>query len=362
MSSLDKSSGKITSKVLKSITVSNEISYPEWLTFLDSSNHDFKQELVTTYLLGKGYIEFENITSVTLSDAKVFWVVLLNNYESTICEIPVCMLMLKSGIILLKLTKVKTEELCEKNDYTSKNYPEFLFLRYILSSNIFSICLGPCNAYIELKVRSNVDSELLTVLINQDNANIFVTEFQSLYSPELLQKLNPFVNSTFNVENINIDLSKSSVSKQILFGQRVCVSKALHQCQHGILHYIFVTPSHVLLVEERLHSPQIIELDITVKPQFKVCALVSVHTNIKQIHLKDTVSETDYERTDSEPSKEVQIKSDFRPENEELGILYTYGSWLILEFESNILLCLNFSNLKQRNEFLNAFLGARSQR
>ncbi|KAG8193336.1 hypothetical protein JTE90_022966 [Oedothorax gibbosus] len=339
-------SEKLSPQVCNAITFSNEISYPEWLiNHFDSDNEEFKTDLLCKR--ENDPIDLEHSTQIELLHARVLWVVLVKTTECSRSEIPVCMLVLNTGFMLFQLKK------CENRE----EFPDFQHLRTIFVANVVSIFLGPCSAYIEFEVRSGNGTELLTMLLNQVSANMSVSEVQTLYRFNLLQKYNPFLNSTLNLENIDFDVPKSMISRQFIFGQRVCVSKVLHKCEHDVLHYIFITSSHLLLVEEKLHNPKPAEkllsklISTTVKPQFKVCTLISVHTNIKQIHLKDIDCDKDYDSTDVEfYNKEIQ------------SLLYASGCWLILEFEPNTVLCVNFYNCKQRNEFLNAFLGARKQR
>ncbi|CAL1271006.1 unnamed protein product [Larinioides sclopetarius] len=362
--SLNKNADKFTAELIRKFSISFEMSYPECLMFFDSGNQDFKQQLFATTLRDNILSDNREILSEAISESKIFWVIVIQNNDCSLCEIPICLVLLENEIVFLKLHKV-VYEVQEEVNYISKVDPELVYERSFKSDDILSLSIGPYSAYVELKVKFEGRSENITILtVNQDATNMFVAESSRLYNIEATCKPNPFANSMLDIEKVDssLPISKISVEKQVIFSQRVRVSKAFHKSQRGILHYIFVTPSHVVLMEERLHYPQVVELDITIKPQFQVCAIVSVHTNIKQIHLKDIDLESDCESHNSAFSEQEKEITNLLPENEELGILNKCGSWLILEFESCILLYLNFFSLKQRTEFLDAFLGARSQR
>ncbi|GFS92682.1 nischarin [Nephila pilipes] len=362
--SFDKNLEKLTPELIKTSTISLEMIYPECLLFLDSGNDVFKQKFLSPSLQKGVLNNLDKVSTKIISEAKVLWIIALQHNESSVYETPVCLVLLPTEIVFLKLKKFTCESQ-EEVSCVSKFNPELLYSRSILPQDILSLNIGPCNAYIELKLKINGRFESMTILtMDKDATCLFSAECFRLYNIEPVYKLNPFANNIFDIEMVDsgLSLSKTSVEKQIIFSQRVCVSKAFHKCQQEVLHYIFVTPSHVVLVEERLYYPQIVELDITIKPQFQVCALVNVHTNIKQIHLKDIDLESESELQNNacfEP--ETRVGSSL-PENEELHILYKCGSWLIIEFESNVLLYLNFSTLKQRTEFLDVFLSTRSQR
>ncbi|KAF8784715.1 Nischarin like protein [Argiope bruennichi] len=342
--SLDKNSSNLTAESIRKYQISHKL---------------FDTILRGSTLNGKRKISIENI-----SEAKVFWVIVLQNNDSSLCEMPICLLLLQSEIVFLKLHKL-VQEMHEEFYSLSKVNPELVYERSIKPDDILSLSIGTYKAYVELKVKFQGRSENITILtLKKNTTNMLVKESSHLYKIESTYKSNPFANSMLDIEKVdsNFPVSKISVEKQIIFCQRVRVSKAFHKSQRGILHYIFVTPSHIVLMEERLHYPQVVELDITIKPQFQVCSTVSVHTNIKQIHLKDIDFESDCEPHNTAISEQENEIANLLPENEDLSTLNKCGFWLILEFESHVLLYLNFFSLKKRTEILDAFLGARSQR
>ncbi|GFQ91919.1 nischarin [Trichonephila clavata] len=362
--SFDKNLDKLTPELIKTSTVSFEMAYPECMIFLDSSNDIFKEQFLTPPVQNRILNDMGKNSAKIICEAKVLWVVALQYNESSVYETAVCLVLLPTEIVFLKLKKI-TLESHEEMSCVSKFKPELIFSRSVLPQDILSLNIGPCNAYIELKIKDNCRLENLTILtMDKDATCLFHLECFRLYNIEPVYKLNPFANNVFDINLVDssLSLSKISVEKQIIFSQRVCVSKTFHKCQHGILHYIFVTPSHVVLVEERLNYSQLVGLDITMKPQFQICALVNVHTNIKQIHLKDIDFESGIEMQDNVCFEQASRNDHSLPENEELHILYKCGSWLIMEFESSVLLYLNFFTLKQRTEFLDVFLSTRSQR
>ncbi|XP_054715107.1 nischarin-like [Uloborus diversus] len=354
--------------------ISAELSFPEWLLALDSSHIVLKQQLMSALNEKRSDSCCDDRT---ISEADLVWAVQLVARESYVREIPVCILLLKSEIVLLKIRSFTENALFG----SPTKIPELTYQSAISALDIASVGVGPCNAYVELKLKMSCSSEsLIFLLTNSETTQELLSYFRRLYNIVSSQKRNPFLSKSLMFQNIHSSSAvlNASVRSQIIFGQRVLVSKALHKCHYGILHYVFVTPSHVVLIEERLHIPQIIGLDTTVQPQFHVCALVNVHTNINQIHLKDvdnvmnSCSQTPLNGMSAEiPTEQTGLNQtssarkasvDALLENKHWEILYRSGSWLVVEFESGVLLHLNFSNLKQRNEFMDAFLCARSQK
>lgn len=364
----DKDISQLSTQHIKALSISSEISYPECISLLDNTNESFKHQFIAALIKHRAYSENKNesikqihstYTSL-LPEAKLLWMVLLVSAESTVSEIPVCVVLFPVEIFFLKIRSF-SKNISSDNCCDTSLFPDFSYLRSILPNDILSTTLGPCHAYIDVKVKISNGSETLTILFNNmEMADLFISYLNEFYSITPLYKLHPFTNKTLMFEDIHAGLSLSHVSfkRDILFSQRVLVSKILHKCHYGILHYVFITSSHVVLVEERLHIPQVVGLDTTAQPRFHICALVSVHTNIKEIHLKD-IDENNSSKDDGD---ETTMRQDLLVENRHLEVLYKCGSWLIIEFESGVILYLKFFALKQRNEFMEAFLCARSQR
>lgn len=338
---------------------------------LDNTNENFRHQFISTLIKHRAYSEstnesikeIHNSYSSLLPEAKLVWLVLLISHESSVSEVPICLVMFCSEIILLKVRSFP-KNISSNSSCDASLFPEFSYLKCVLPSNILSFTLGPCSAYANMKIKDEESTENLTFLFNNINmTNLFIEYFYKLYNITPVYMLHPFMNNALLFQDIHARLPLTDISfqNQILFSQRVLVSKVLHKCHYGILHYVFITPSHIVLIEERLHVPEIVGLDTTVEPQFHVCALVSVHTNIKQIHLKNDDDDKTGEIQQSETECSHFKQSDL-VENKHLEILYKCGSWLIIEFESGVILYLNFFSLPQRNEFLDAFLCARNQR
>ncbi|XP_042897768.1 uncharacterized protein [Parasteatoda tepidariorum] len=364
----NKSPNVATSQTVERFTSSMEISYPDWLLSLDASVFQIEQQLVGQQFPDTSDSVFNHSNrdcSTLIKTSKLLWVVLLN-LKDLVSEIPICILMRHDEIVFLELKKISKNSSSLENNHNLT--PEFLFIRSILPADIVSLSVGPCDAYTEIKVKSNHNNHenIIVLMMDIDTTDAFVSECHNLYNIMPVYKLNPFAKKMLELEimSSNFSLTDVSVQKQILFGQRVCVSKVLHKCQHGILHYVFVTPSHVILVEERLHilSSMMQETSDSIsQPQFQVCSLVNVHSNVKQIHLKDFPEESDNSNNLSQSNNQT-VKSNIFYVEDNLDILYKCGSWLIIEFDSNSSLYLNFFSLKQRNQFLDTFLCVRNQR
>lgn len=360
----------LSSDHIKTVTVSSEISYPECVSLLDNTNENFRHQFIAALIKHRAYSasknesikEIHSTYSSLLSEAKLIWLVILTSQESSVYEIPACVVMFSSEIILMKVrsfsTNVSSDTCCD-----ASLFPDFSYLKCLLQNDIVSITVGPCSAYTNMKVKYYENIDTLTFLFNNtDMADLFVETCSKFYNITPIYMVHPFMNNTLMFQDIHARLPLSNISfeNQILYNQRILVSKVLHKCHYGILHYVFITPSHIVLVEERLHIPQVVGLDTTVQPQFHICALVSVHTNIKQIHLKDIDDE--FGNVKISEAEHSQLKQNTLIENKHLEMLYKCGSWLIIEFESGVILCFKFFSLKQRNEFLESFLCARSQR
>lgn len=363
---------QLSSHHIKTLAVTSEIAYPECISLLDNTNENFRHQFLRALIKHRAYSSSENESiqqihstySSLLSEAKLVWLVLLVFQESSVYEIPICLIMFKAEMILLKVTSfsknISSDSCCD-----SLLFPDFSYLRSLLPVLILSVTIGPCNAYASVKIREAGSAEALIFLFNNaDMTDLFIEYCIKFYNIVPVHMQHPFANNALKFEEIHARLPLTNISfqSQILFNQRVLVSKVLHKCHFGILHYVFITPSHIVLVEERLHIPQVVGLDTTVQPQFHICALVNVHTNIKQIKdLKDIDDETDGDTKLCE-TEQAYYKQNAASENKRLEVLYKCGSWLIIEFESGVILYLKFFFLKQRNEFLEAFLFARSQK
>lgn len=354
---------------IASYTISTEISYPECISLLDANNETFKHQFISALIKHRAYSDSRNETinqihstySSLLPEAKLIWMVLFISKENSVCEIPVCLVMFKSELVLLRVKSFSKSTSSDGCCDTSLS-PDLSYFKCILPCDILSIILGPCQAYTHVKIKSEENVEILIFLCNHvDMGNLFIRYCDKFYSITPVHMQHPFTNNVINFHNIHSRLSNISFQNHILYNQRVLVSKILHKCHFGLLHYIFITPSHIILLEERLCMPEVIGVESNVQPQFQVCAVVNVHTNIKQIHLKDIDIEESNAIHCDEP-QQLHLKPESLVANKQLEVLYKCGSWLLIEFESGVLLCLKFFSLKQRNEFLDAFLCARSQK
>ncbi|XP_035207818.1 uncharacterized protein LOC118182556 isoform X2 [Stegodyphus dumicola] len=369
----NKSFSELEPHTIMQYAVSAELCYPEWW-LSDSSNEKFNSILMSILQKDrpdlfegiKGAVAEATSKSFMFPETDILWVVGILYQESSVYEIPVCVLLCDKEMLLLKLKSFQKNAKLPKKGLDNECSPDISYLRSVLPSHVSSVAIGPCSAYIELKLNESSSSQnLIFLMTNEETAALFIANCKRLFNLTPVYKPNPFANKVIAFENIHtaFPLSNMTVQNQIIFGQRILLSKTLHKSHYGILHYVFVTLSHILLVEERLHIPQVIGLDVTAQPQFHVCAVVNVQTNIKQIHLKDVDYESDLEcNSDFNSTEESNVQYESPVENKHFEILYKCGSWLFLEFESGVFLYLKFSNFKKRNEFLDAFLCARSQR
>ncbi|GIX85021.1 nischarin [Caerostris extrusa] len=217
--SFQKISDKFTSESIKTLPSSYQISYPEFLMFLDTGNQEFKEHLLTVSLQKDITNDIEQISTKMIAEAEVFWVVTFQHNECSVREIPVCVLLFQTKIIFLQLKKFTTA-LHMEISYFSKFYPELVYLRCIKPQEILALNVGSCNAFIQLRIKIHNTYENIVILtMNKDTTIGFVSECLHLYNIDSTCTKNPFTNNLLDIEKIDASLllSKISVEKQIIF-------------------------------------------------------------------------------------------------------------------------------------------------
>lgn len=356
--------------------VSSEICLPEWLLSLDSSSQSLQQYI--QYLIQEKIVavlpssetQTESIKENALCVSQLqelVWSIVAMNHGASVSNIPICALLFSARIVLLKLESLKNVSNSQEALSTVPGFPKLCYMQTLSPMNILGVNIGPRKAYIELQIGSVGGMQLYVFFMPSVTvAEKFIGIVENTYNLSCVDKQSPFIQEILALEELQSCplLIENSVQRQILFCRRILMSESSLGCSSlGAIHYIAVTPSHILLVEEQLSFTPVSGLDSIMYPSFQVCMVVSVRTNIQNIHLKDETGAINNESVALESfasSEEGGDGSASKSTEKSLGELHRCGPWLFMEFESGGSLCVRFLNSVDRNDFLGAFLCVRS--
>lgn len=315
---------------LQQYLYSNYFLIPNWLNKLDISNSKFIENLKT--------ILFNESTKYLCNHTINFisWIIMMSRSKN----IPSCLVLTSHSILLMKIKSISKVILI--GGKRQEKWPVVSHLLTILPSEILSVVIGPCNAYIEIQVGSVGGVQVYTLMTSgQELVNMFVNKL-SIFDIKTKKKYASLEFETAVAHGLQLfPLNENETMKDMLYCHRIL---KLHCSGHeNAIHYLALTQSHLLTVEELTNMCSICDLKAT----FHICAAINIRTNITRVLMKDHGSS--------------QVIFGERSDNsEDLLELYTCGFWLLIDFETQDLFHMRFLNQRERNNFLEVFMNIRS--